>query len=97
MSPNSHHIFPFKFATNGEEQRANLEAQEANQKSYDEVQDIMTQTVCLNVTNHFILVLRLCLAQRKMFFKFKCKIFSGENIFKKENIFKCLIAFQKML
>ena len=48
MSPNSHHIFPFKLAADGEEQRTDSEAQE--------VQGVMTQTVCLNVTKHFILV-----------------------------------------
>ena len=41
LSPDSHHIFPAKFAADGEEQRADSQAQEGNQKSKEEVQGIM--------------------------------------------------------
>jgi hypothetical protein len=43
LSPDSHHIFPAEFAADGEEQRADsqAQAQEGNQKSKEEVQDIM--------------------------------------------------------
>jgi hypothetical protein len=41
LSPDSHHIFPAKFAADGEEQRADSQAQEGNQKSKEEVQGIL--------------------------------------------------------
>ena len=43
----------------------------------------------------FFGILRLHLAQHKMFSEYKMS--SGENIFQNENIFRCLVEFQKML
>uniref|UniRef100_A0A2N9GZ85 Uncharacterized protein n=1 Tax=Fagus sylvatica TaxID=28930 RepID=A0A2N9GZ85_FAGSY len=45
ISPDSHHIFPAKFAADGEEQRADSQAQEGNQKSKEEVQGTTQEKV----------------------------------------------------